>query len=86
MMKNNISIIEDYKVFHGDEGDKKRIESIELIDSLRGKIKNIINEIFRENELIYETFIKDLDENIKEEDYKQILEDVNKLINLLKEK
>ena len=83
MMKNNIPIIEGYKVFHGDEGDKKRIESIELIDSLRGKIKNIINEIFRENELI---FIIDLDENIKEEDYKQILEDVNKLINLLKEK
>ncbi len=86
MMKNNVSIIEGYKVFLGDEGDKKRIESIELIDSLRGKIENIINEMFRENELIYETFIKDLDENIKEEDYKQILKDGNKLINLLKEK
>ena len=87
MMKNNKSIIEGHKVFYGDEyGDQRRIESIERIDSIRGKIENIINEIFNKNELIYEKIIKNLSERIKEEDYEQIYEDANKLINFLEEK
>ena len=87
MMKNNKSIIEGHKVFYGDEyGDQRRIESIERIDSIRGKIENIINEIFNKNELIYEAIIKNLSERIKEEDYEQIYEDANKLINFLEEK
>ena len=87
MMKNNKSIIEGHKVFYGDEyGDQRRIESIERIDSIRGKIENIINEIFNKNELIYEAIIKNLCERIKEEDYEQIYEDANKLINFLEEK
>ena len=50
MMKNNKSIIEGHKVFYGDEySDQRRIESIEKIDSIRGKIENIINEIFNKN-------------------------------------
>jgi lipopolysaccharide export LptBFGC system permease protein LptF len=87
MMKNNKSIIKGHKVFYGDEyGDQRRIEWIERIDSIRGKIENIINEIFNKNELIYEAIIKNLSERIKEEDYEQIYEDANKLINFLEEK
>ena len=61
-------------------------EQNERIDSIRGKIENIINEIFNKNELIYEAIIKNLSERIKEEDYEQIYEDANKLINFLEEK
>ena len=61
-------------------------EQNERIDSIRGKIENIINEIFNKNELIYEAIIKNLNERIKEEDYEQIYEDANKLINFLEEK
>ena len=86
MMKNNKSIIEGHKVFYGDEySDQRRIEWIERIDSIRGKIENIINEIFNKNELIYEAIIKNLSERIKE-DYEQIYKDANKLINFLEEK